>query len=62
MGHAEQRLLQPKLTIEQDAVLCSRAKNPAAKNGNNVSGQVKLGVVREDGQNCCIFRGRKRTC
>ena len=34
-----------KLTIElQKDAIFFRGKNPAAKNGNNVSGRVKLGV------------------
>ena len=42
--HAVQGLC-PKLTIklQKDAIFF-RGKKPAAKNGNNVSGQVKLGV------------------
>ena len=37
--------LHPKLTIElQKDAIFFRGKIPAAKNGNNVSGQVKLGV------------------
>ena len=54
--------LHPKLTIElQKDAIFFRGKIPAAKNGNNVSGQVKLGVGKgRRARIAAFFNGKKK--